>query len=116
MSKYISKKTRLAVYEKYEGKCAYCGKDLLGIKNMQVDHIWPVRRYERFKDVHAFENLNPSCRRCNHYKSVLNLEEFRGILMTLHERASNYSMNKVAADYGIVSIKAWDGVFHFEQQ
>ena len=47
MAKTISKKTRVAVYEKYDGHCAYCGKEI-EYKNMQLDHMIPRQR-ERFK-------------------------------------------------------------------
>lgn len=36
--KKIPKKTRLAVYEKCNHRCAYCGCDLK-YEDMQVDHI-----------------------------------------------------------------------------
>jgi 5-methylcytosine-specific restriction endonuclease McrA len=41
--KAISKKMRLEVYNKYNGHCAYCGKEL-EYKDMQVDHLIPVQR------------------------------------------------------------------------
>lgn len=34
----ISKKTREAVYQKYGGRCAYCGRPI-AYKDMQVDHL-----------------------------------------------------------------------------
>ena len=36
----ISKKLREQVYQKYNGRCAYCGCEL-AIKDMQVDHLIP---------------------------------------------------------------------------
>ena len=36
----INKKTRELVYKKYDGHCAYCGKEI-EIKDMQVDHMYP---------------------------------------------------------------------------
>jgi 5-methylcytosine-specific restriction endonuclease McrA len=35
--------TRRLVYDKYGGRCAYCGKELR-FEDMQVDHIVPVWR------------------------------------------------------------------------
>lgn len=39
----MNKKTRLKVYEKYGGHCAYCG-EAIEFKEMQVDHIKPLCR------------------------------------------------------------------------
>lgn len=39
---HISKKVRQLVYEKFGGRCAYCGIELNG--KFQVDHADPVRR------------------------------------------------------------------------
>ena len=44
--KSLSPKVREAVYYKYDGHCAYCGKELTP-KEFQVDHLIPVQR-ERF--------------------------------------------------------------------
>ena len=44
--KSLSPKVREAVYYKYDGHCAYCGKELT-YKEFQVDHLIPVQR-ERF--------------------------------------------------------------------
>lgn len=38
----INKKTREAVYQKYGGRCAYCGR-AIAYKDMQVDHFRPLR-------------------------------------------------------------------------
>jgi len=117
---------RQAVYRKYNGHCAYCGREM-EYKEMQVDHLFPKARAHFWnseymkkieglngKDVDDFQNLMPSCRRCNHYKRALDLEEFRRLITTLHERASAQYITKVAIDYGIVEIKPFDGLFYFE--
>lgn len=52
--KSISKATRLKVYEKYDGHCAYCGCTL-ELKDMQVDHIQSVYWYNGANDI---ENYN----------------------------------------------------------
>ena len=69
----------------------------------------------RGDNVHSFENLMPSCRRCNHYKRTYSLEEFRRLIKTLHERVSTQYINKVAIDYGVINIKQFDGLFYFEK-
>ena len=88
---------------------------------MQVDHIIPKERfqYNDFKykldyTVDGIENLNPSCRRCNHYKSSYMLEEFRQLMKSLHERVVKQYINKVAIDFGIIKLAPFDGKFYFE--
>lgn len=36
----ISKKTHVAVYKKFDGHCAYCGRHI-AYNDMQVDHFKP---------------------------------------------------------------------------
>jgi len=115
----MKKAERLQVYNKYNRRCAYCGK-AIAYKDMQVDHIRPKMKYiERnlvFEiDADALENLNPSCGRCNHYKRAHSLERFREMMKTLHERLRKLYIFKVAEDYGIVKVEPWDGVFYFEK-
>ena len=40
----ISKAKRELVYNKYNGRCAYCGREI-AYKNMQVDHFIPKNGY-----------------------------------------------------------------------
>lgn len=110
----MNKQTRLEVFQKYNGHCAYCGKEL-EFKDMQVDHIEAQRQYYDKKIADRIENLNPSCRRCNHYKRASSLETFRRNLLTLHERIRKQYLDKVAEDYGVITVKEWDGKFYFEQ-
>ena len=109
----MKKELREKIWLKYNKHCAYCGKEL-EYKEMQVDHIFPKRLHP--KNVNNFDNLNPSCRRCNHYKRCYLLEEFRELLKSLHVRVKKQYITKVAIDYGIVVLKPFDGVFHFEKE
>ena len=119
---------REQVYNKYNGLCAYCGNPI-EIKSMQVDHIFPQARKHRLKsnvmreienieftDIDDIRNLNPSCRRCNHYKRALDVSEFRKLLLSLHERIQKQYIDKVAIDYGIITVKPFDGIFYFEKE
>ncbi|WP_206460405.1 HNH endonuclease [Anaerovorax sp. IOR16] len=114
----MNKKDRLLVYEKYGGHCAYCGKEI-AYEDMQVDHIRPQREYMEAliegKNLDDLDNLNPSCRRCNHYKRSLDLEGFRDYIKTLHERIAKDYITKVGLDFGIVKLIPFDGVFYFER-
>lgn len=101
---------RRKVLSKYDGHCAYCGKDIT-MKEMQVDHFFPVRG----GGIDDFDNLMPSCRRCNHYKRANHIERFRDMMMTIHERIADNYIVKVGLDYGIVELKPFDGVFYFEK-
>ena len=78
MRKSISKKIRQQVYDKYNGRCAYCGCQL-EYKDMQVDHMDPVYRSEYYGEEtdNSIDNYMPSCRACNFYKGVYPLEQFR---------------------------------------
>jgi hypothetical protein len=119
MAKTISKKTRVAVYEKYDGHCAYCGKEI-EYKDMQLDHMIPRQR-ERFKkyteeEIECFENYMPSCRRCNHYKRAHSLETFRQMIEEIPNKLfrDNY-IYKVGLDYGLVSAHKQKVTFYFER-
>ena len=106
------KDERLQVYAKYNGHCAYCGREI-AYHEMQVDHISP--RWKGGENVDNIENKNPSCRRCNHYKRGETLEQFRKNIMTLHERTRKIYINKVAEDFNIITIRPFDGLFYFER-
>lgn len=108
----MEKIDRQAVYNKYDGHCAYCGCKLESIKDMQVDHILPQRR----DGTNDLDNLNPSCRLCNHYKRGNDLETFRTFsLGGLIERLKKIYIFRVALKYGMIEIKSFDNKFYFER-
>ena len=108
---------RIKVWQKYNKHCAYCGKEI-EYKDMQIDHKQPIAYapfpHDKNSEVNSFGNLMPSCRRCNHYKRAKTLEGFRRLMKTLHERIKNQYTAKVAIDYGIITVKPFDGIFYFE--
>lgn len=111
------KDKRKIIYDKYNGKCAYCGCDLDKGK-WQVDHIISKYHHEYFKldwDIDRMENLNPSCRQCNFYKGESNIEQFREKMTTLHERLMKPFIVRLAIKYGILEYKEWDNKFYFEK-
>ena len=119
MSKTISKKTRQAVYEKYGGHCAYCGKKI-EYKDFQLDHLIPRQR-EHFKryseeEIECFENYMPSCRRCNHYKRAHSLKAFREMIEEIPAKLfrDNY-IYKVGLDSGLIEPHEHKVKFYFEQ-
>ena len=118
MAKTISKKVREAVYDKYQGHCAYCGKKL-EYKDMQLDHMIPRQR-EHFKkyteeEIECFENYMPSCRRCNHYKRAHSLETFREMIEIIPQKLirDNY-IYKVGLDYNLIEEHPHKIEFYFE--
>lgn len=73
----ISKSKRETVYRKYNGHCAYCGREI-AYKDMQVDHFQPLRAWGiEDAGTDELDNLMPACRMCNHYKRANSLETFR---------------------------------------
>lgn len=71
MSKEYSKKRLELVFEKTQGRCAYCGKELSD--DATIDHVIPRSK----GGSNSLDNLLPSCRSCNTSKGVKSLEEFR---------------------------------------
>lgn len=117
--KPIPKKTRELVWHKYGCKCAYCGCDL-EYKDMQVDHAYSVARArwnkEKREDLDDVSNLMPSCRMCNFYKDVGDIEHFRKkLLETLRETAVASFQTRLAIKYGMVIVGEWNGKFWFEE-
>jgi len=122
--KTTKKQERKFIYDKFDGHCAYCGKEIK-YKDMQVDHFVaksnsrPIGKDLEgnyvYPDLNNFRNLMPSCRRCNHYKRAEPIEYFRAMLKTIHNRIQKIYIAKVAEDFDIIQYKPWDGIFYFEK-
>lgn len=110
----MNKTKRLQVYNKYGGRCAYCGREI-EYKDMQVDHIVPQRLCIDKKVADQIENLNPSCRKCNHYKRARSIERYRELILKLHTKIRDIYLCEVAENYGVIKIEPWDGKFYFEK-
>ena len=114
---------RQIVYQKCNGRCAYCGIEI-DIKKMQVDHIQPhwhtiteqeSKKYNITKGSHDIENLNPSCSRCNKWKSTYDLEQFRKVIETSLMRLNRDTPNfRLARDYGLLTETPKQIKFYFE--
>lgn len=128
----MKKETRIKVWNKYNKRCTYCGKEI-EYKDMQVDHFVPQRIFDNYKnklnteeniklfkgqfnvesiDKDDLSNLMPSCRRCNHYKRDYLLENFRKNMQSLHERLEKIYIFKVALDHGIVNINPFKKFYY----
>lgn len=115
--KRISKETRQRVYDKYNGRCAYCGCEL-ELKDMQVGHLKSVylSEYKGEQVDESFDNYMPACRSCNFYKSTFGLETFRDRIQSimLKELKKNFSF-KFLNRYGIVKVSEQNPLqFYFE--
>jgi 5-methylcytosine-specific restriction endonuclease McrA len=105
---------RERVHQKYGGRCAYCGEEIT-IKQMHVDHLKPVWRgnhtvNRKFKGDGEIENLMPSCRACNLWKSVRS--EIAAQVDRLRLRSANFRM---AERYGLVNATGNQVIFWFEK-
>jgi len=101
---------RQVVYNKFGGRCAYCGNEIT-LKTMQVDHA----KSKRNGGTDDYENLMPSCRLCNHYKRGGDIETLRWLIAGLLERLQRMYIFRVAISYGLVAKNEWDGKFYFEK-
>lgn len=116
--KAISKKVREEVFNKFDGHCAYCGKELTP-KNWQLDHLIPVQR-EQFgrhtvDQIECFDNYVPSCRSCNHYKRAHSLEVFRRYIEEIPKKLQRDSyIYRIGKDYGLVADHCGKVEFYFE--
>lgn len=121
---------RQRIFNKYGGLCAYTGKPLDDL--WQIDHVEPKCNY-RFGqvkgDYNSMNNLVPAIRIINHYKRGQNLEQFRTYMMNFHIRLGSLPkkttvqrtedrikyLNKVAVLFDITPDKPFTGKFYFEQ-
>ena len=126
----MKKADREIVFMKYVGRCAYCG-EVITIKEMQVDHIIPKRNFiwhikNKYKvpeflkhltenDIDHIDNLFPSCRVCNKWKSTHPVEQFRKELSEQVKRLNEYSSNyRIAKRYHLVKETDYGIEFYFE--
>lgn len=132
----MKKSDRQKVFNKYGGRCAYCGCDLG--KGWHVDEIEPVRRsFEYIKDeagkrvykdgepvkklymLHPdrmnIDNQNPACASCNINKHSDSLEDFRSNIAAYMNHLNNISTQyKIAKRYGLIKETGIEVKFYFE--
>ena len=117
--KVIPKKVREAVYQKYDGRCAYCGRKI-EYKDMQIDHLIPIQR-ERFgklseEQIECFENYMPSDRICNHYKRAHSLETFRRYIEEIPKKLDRDSyIYRIGKKYNLIEEHPHKITFYFEE-
>lgn len=131
------KQERELLYNKYNGRCAYCGDPLK--KGWHVDEIEPIKRYtERIPDGKGsflrnskgnyklkylmenpeklhIDNQNPSCPSCNIQKNSYTLEQFRENIKNFVNSLNQYSTQyKFAKKYGLIEETGIEVKFYFE--
>lgn len=111
----VSGRIRKQIFRKCDGRCAYCGMPV-AFPAMQVDHLLPT--YWNWSDEECltnkvirgtdnYENLMPSCRRCNKWKTDLDIEVLRDKIK---------QQPKALLDFiQAYTLPAWDGLFYFER-
>ena len=109
------KEQRLAVYNKYDGHCAYCG-EAIKLTGFEVDHLTPILRGYKDRDVDTFENMMPACRACNRGKGGYKLENWRMILENkITELNRDVTVYKTAKRFGLVKETGVRVQFYFER-
>ena len=112
----VSKSKREEVYRKYDGYCAYCGREI-AYKDMQVDHFQPLRAWG-IEDAGTddLDNLMPACRMCNHYKRANSLETFRRYIAEIPRKLRENYIYKIGVVYGNIIEAEKPIEFYFETQ
>lgn len=134
----MRKEERQKVFDKYNGKCCYCGCSL--VKGWHVDHFNPVWRTSRYltdangnriwdtdkreykigafmekPENHCENNFMPSCASCNILKGGGDLEGFRKSIANFINSLNSYTNQyKFAKRYGLVEETNKPVVFYFE--
>lgn len=107
---------RKLIFNKYGGKCAYCGCEL-EFKKMQIDHILAKRR--DLKDVmngpDTIDNYNPSCKSCNSGKNTFTINQYREWIEDQYGRCIRDSATfRSLVRFGIVKKHKNNVTFYFE--
>ncbi len=120
----INREIRLRVWNKFDCKCAYCGKDL-EYNKMQVDHVKPLYRNDKLDTLEAWgvergkdeeSNYYPSCARCNRWKSTFSVEMFREQIQKQTERLLRDSNQyRMSLDYNLIQLTHKPIEFWFER-
>jgi len=122
---------RRKVLDKYDSRCAYCGY-YITLSEMQVDHLLSKRNFEQhiknewlipdylkhltLLDLNHIDNLMPSCKSCNNYKSANHIEYFRESIKSQCEKLyKNSPMVRLANRFSILTFEPKEIVFWFEK-
>lgn len=116
MANISDPKVREKVFNKYSGKCAYCGDPLK--KRFTIDHIIPKRRGDpkhKNKGTDELTNYNPCCFSCNSSKGTFSLDEWRDrIKYKLDMINRNSAQYRILKRFGIVKEVNKEIKYYFE--
>ena len=107
---------RQRIYKKFGGRCAYCGQPI-EFKHMQVDHYWPqfLAHQQPGVDNNRFENLMPSCHKCNNHKHGMRPETWRSELQRQVSMLRKNSQFDRALRFNQIAVDEKPVRFYFEQ-
>jgi 5-methylcytosine-specific restriction endonuclease McrA len=105
----MEKNLRQKIHGKYNGRCAYCGKQI-SVKEMQIDHFTP----QIYGGTDSHDNLMPACRDCNNYKCSWDIELFRKHIEDIYEQLGKSAKWRVAEKFGIFKREKVSVKFYFE--
>ena len=113
----MTKKDRQFIFDKYNGKCAYCGCELKA--GFHIDHIEPIRRNLDGSCLNPqnewLSNINPSCPSCNIMKHNQSIEQFRAMIKKFVANLNKYNNQyKFAKIYVLVTENDIEVKFYFE--
>ena len=116
-----AKFTRAEVFSKYQGRCAYCGNSI-SMGSFHVDHRVPCYRGRTSGDgavnlsTYTLRDVEPACPRCNRWKSVHSLEDFRREIQAQVTRLRrDVAAFRLAEDFRQVAPTETSVVFFFEE-
>ena len=102
----------------FGGRCAYCGS-LLPEREWHAAHIESIYQLNGSASRSNTDNRNnlfPSCRACNLFKSVYSIEAWRKEIKSQVERARKRSFNfRTAERFGLISETYRPVIFYFER-
>lgn len=123
---------RQRIFNKYGGKCSYCGCDLA--KGWHVDELEPCRRryteeyddntgkwFRRLNGYDHPERLNidnqmPACASCNINKHSMSLEDFRKLIAGFKKHLNEVNTQyKISKRFGLVYETDKPVIFYFEK-
>ena len=112
----MKKAIRETVHAKFNGRCAYCGREIK-YKQMQVDHYWPqfLKHFKPNEDNNHINNLMPSCAKCNNHKHGMRPEEWRKQLSYQVGMLRKSAQFDRALRFNQIKIKETPIVFYFEE-
>lgn len=127
----MTKNDRAKIFNKYDGRCAYCGCELQ--KGWHVDELLPCRRIyteeydpEKRKWIRKFiryqypervhiDNQMPACPSCNINKHSESIEDFRNAIKAYMNHLNDISTQyKIAKRFGLITETNIEVKFYFE--